>query len=78
MNKELRDLFLYLSGLTALGFGIVGLLLSFGHVLLHTCCGAALIAGDSVLYALAGKIWYPILWAGLGIGILMLTVKSRQ
>ncbi len=77
MNRDFRDLFLYLSGLTALGFGIVGLLLSFGHVLLQVCCDTALVTGDSFLYALAGRIWYPIIWATAGILILTMTVKSR-
>ena len=78
MNKDLGNLFLYLSGLTALGFGIVGLLATFGQAVLKGCCNTDLITGDSVLYALAGQIWYPILWAGLGIGILMLTVRARK
>ncbi|NNE34077.1 MAG: hypothetical protein HKN13_02500 [Rhodothermales bacterium] len=78
MNQELRDLFLYLSGLAALGFGMVGLLLAFGNVLLQSCCNSVLITNDSVLYALGGRIWFPVLWAGLGIAILMLTVKRRS
>ena len=78
MNRDFRDLFLYLSGLTALGFGIVGLLLSFGNVLLQACCNSTLIATDSMLYALGGRIWYPILWATAGVLILTMTVKTRK
>lgn len=78
MNTDFRDLFFYLSGLTTLGFGIVGLLLSFGQVLLQACCDATLVTSDSFLYALAGRIWYPILWASAGIIILTMTVKSRS
>ena len=78
MNKEMRDLFLYLSGLAALGFGMVGLLLAFGNVLLQSCCNTVLVTNGTVLYALGGRIWYPILWAGLGIAILLLTVKNRD
>ncbi|NNE47207.1 MAG: hypothetical protein HKN37_11160 [Rhodothermales bacterium] len=77
MNKELRDLFLYLSGLAAVGFGMVGLLLAFGHVLLQSCCNTVLVTNGTVLYALGGRIWYPILWAALGIAILLLTARNR-
>ncbi|MDX1741152.1 MAG: hypothetical protein R3178_07655 [Rhodothermales bacterium] len=78
MNRDFRNLFFYLSGLTALGFGIVGLLLSFGNVLLQACCDSSLVSSGSFLYAIAGRIWYPILWAGAGILILTMTVKGRE